>query len=564
MEQTKLTGYPSIDRPWEKGKTYLQKHPFIPPVNIYTLIKLINRKNLDKSAITCHENTYTYGQMLDDSVRLAHAMALNKVKRGDIVAVCLPNIYEAVIVFLACNKVGAVFTCLNSNTSSSEICNYINLYNSPIIFTHRKDLVAPLFEQTAIKEIVMVGTNSEELPFSDQRAVHYAAFVREGKCNWRGGIKFNVNDDALILYTSGTTGKPKSVVLTNKNISAAFIYMNNSSDWAVHHIQRMLICVPFAYPYGFVTSLLSALAAKCTAILCPYMSGKLIPYYYSQKPDMVMGSPALLDLTIRNMPEDQDLSFVRFFISGGDFLTLNMYEKGKSFFMRHRSNVFIGNGSGNAETVSIATTPFGFRNRPETAGVVLTGTDAMIVDPVTFEEKKYGEEGLMLASGKYVFREYYGEPGQTKAAKKVIHGREYFITGTMGYLDEDGYFTLTGRQSRFYINASLNKIYLDHVQKIINNLDCVEACAAVKVPDEKELYVNKAYIVLKEGYRPCDEMKQTILQALNAPKMDEDSETLKSHEIPTYMEFLDRLPLMEGSEKVNYLALEERAAKERI
>lgn len=559
MEQTKLTGYPSIDKPWERGKTFFQRHPIIPPVNIYTLIKLINRKNRDKPAVTCHENSYTYGQMLKDSARLAHALTLNKVRRGDIVAVCLPNIYEAVIAFLACNKIGAIFTCLNANASASEIQSYLQTYHSPILFTHRTDIVDLVLAQTEIRKIVLIKGTPDT---GNERVTAYLDFIQQGSEKWRGGITFNGKDDALILYTSGTTGKPKSVVLTNENIAAALMYANHTSVWSSFHVKSILVCVPFAYPYGFVTSMLSALASECIAILCPNMCGELVGYYYSQNPDMVMGSPALLNLTVQNVPIQQDLSSVRFFISGGDFLTINQYEKGIAFFKEHGSNVFIGNGFGNAETVSIGTTPFGVAGRPETVGIVLTGSTAMIVDPVTFEEKKYGEEGLMLASGKHVFREYYGEPEQTKAAKKVIRGREYFITGTMGYLDENGYFTLTGRQSRFYINASLNKIYLDHVQKIIGDLDCVETCAVVKVPDEKELCVNKAYIVLKEDYTPSDEMKRTILQALKAPKTDEDSETLKSHEIPTYMEFLDRLPLMEGSEKVNYRALEERAAKE--
>lgn len=559
MEQTKLTGYPSIDKPWERGKTYFQKHPIIPPVNIYTLIKLINRKNRDKPAVTCHENSYTYGQMLKDSARLAHALTLNKVRRGDIVAACLPNIYEAVIAFLACNKIGAIFTCLNANASASEIQSYLQTYQSPILFTHRTDIVAPVLAQTEIRKIVLIEGTPDT---GNERVTAYSDFIQQASEKWRGGITFNGKDDALILYTSGTTGKPKSVVLTNESITAALMYANHTSEWSKYHVDNILVCVPFAYPYGFVTSLLSALAAESMAILCPNVCGEMISYYYSLEPDMIMGSPAFLNLTMQNVPLQQDLSSVRFFISGGDFLTINQYEKGIAFFKEHGSNVFIGNGFGNAETVSIGTTPFGVAGRPETVGIVLTGSTAMIVDPVTFEEKKYGEEGLMLASGKHVFREYYDEPEQTKAAKKVIRGREYFITGTMGYLDENGYFTLTGRQSRFYINASLNKIYLDHVQKIIGELECVEACAVVKVPNEKELFVNKAFIVLKPEYEPTEDTKQAILDRLKGNAGIDDTETLKSHEIPTYMEFVDHLPLMEGSEKVDYRALEERAAKE--
>lgn len=559
MEQTKLTGYPSIDKPWERGKTFFQRHPIIPPVNIYTLIKLINRKNRDKPAVTCHENSYTYGQMLKDSARLAHALTLNKVRRGDIVAVCLPNIYEAVIAFLACNKIGAIFTCLNANASASEIQSYLQTYQSPILFTHRTDIVAPVLAQTEIRKIVLIKGTPDT---GNERVTAYSDFIQQGSEKWRGGITFNGKDDALILYTSGTTGKPKSVVLTNENVISSIIYeKNTATDLAVVGT-KTLTCVPFAYPYGLITSLVTSLLWEKECVLAPFIGIETVTFYLKYQPNIIFGSPALLNVVMRGIPSDFDLSFVTMFVSGGDFLTMSQAQQGHAFLLQHGSAVEIGNGFGNAETVSNGTTPVGVKSYPHTVGKVITGTKVMVVDPNTFEEKKYGEEGLMLASGKHVFREYYGEPEQTKAAKKVIRGREYFITGTMGYLDENGYFTLTGRQSRFYINASLNKIYLDHVQKIIGDLDCVEACAVVKVPDEKELFVNKAYIVLKEDYTPSDEMKQTILQALKAPKTDEDSETLKSHEIPTYMEFLDRLPLMEGSEKVNYRALEERAAKE--
>ena len=87
----------------------------------------------------------------------------------------------------------------------------------------------------------------------------------------------------------------------------------------------------------------------------------------------------------------------------------------------------------------------------------------------------------------------------------------------MGKIDKQGYFTITGRQSRFYIMSSLNKVYLDNVQGIISTFDCVKDCAVVKVPDEEKLYVNKAYIVLNENYPNSEEMKELINQKFYLP-----------------------------------------------
>lgn len=556
-EEKKMTGYPSIDKPWEKGKTYFQKHPIIPHTNICSLIKLVNLGNMDSPAVTCHSRTYTYRQMLRDAAVLSGALLKNGVKRGDIIAVCLPNYYEAVLVFLACNRIGAVFTCLNLNASIGEIEKYIELYNTPILFTSRTDLVRPLFENTDIRQIVMIGKKASSA-VSDC-ITSFSAFIRQGKAMRTGGLVFNIKDDAMILYTSGTTGKPKSVVLTNENVIASIIYEKNTATDKEINVSKTLTCVPFSYPYGLITSLITSLLWKKEVILAPFIGMTTIRYYLSFKPNMIMGSPALLNLIINGIPKDFDLSFITYFISGGDFLPKNQAQKGKVFFMKHGCTVEIGNGFGNAETVSNGTTPVGVEIKPDTVGKILSGTDVMIVDPTTFEEKRYGEEGLMLAAGKHVFKEYFNELELTAEAKKTINGREYFITGTMGYIDEDGYFTLTGRQSRFYINASLNKIYLDHIQKAIENLDCVDSCAVIKVPDNKELFVNKAYIVLKHGFEPTREMKEHILKKLSIGAADEEACTLKSHELPTYIEFIEAIPLMSGSEKVDYRSLEKMA-----
>lgn len=518
---------------------------------------MINKKNMDSPAITCHERSFTYRQMINDAIQLSNALLYNNIKRRDIIAVCLPNIYEAVVAFLACNRIGAILTCLNSNASAAEIQNYLELFNSPVLFTHRNDLINPLLDN--LKQLSIVKVESSGETNTHKGVINYSDFYKTGSSNRKGSLTFNWKDDALILYTSGTTGNPKSVVLTNENVISSIIYEKNTATDIEIRVEKTLTCVPFSYPYGLITSLLTSLLWKKEAILAPYIGMDTIEYYMSFKPNMIFGSPAMLNLITNGIPNNYDLSFVTSFVSGGDFLPANQAEKGKHFFKEHGSTIQIGNGFGNAETVSNGTTPVGVECHPQTVGKVLTGTDVMIVDPQTFEEKRYGEEGLMIASGKHVFREYYNDPEATKDAKITIKGREYFKTGTMGFIDSDGYFTVTGRQSRFYINSQLNKIYLDHVQKIVGQLACVDACAIVKVPDEKELFVNKAYIVLKEGYCFSEEMKRVIIEQLNGKSVENEANTLKSHEIPTYIEFLDKLPLMEGSEKVNYRLLEKMA-----
>ena len=138
--------------------------------------------------------------------------------------------------------------------------------------------------------------------------------------------------------------------------------------------------------------------------------------------DSTHDAMAALEINTAN----EDLSSVTTFISGGDFLTPSRFRSGKQFFHLHGAHdVEIGNGSGNAETVSCGTNPTGIKIRPETAGKILVGTDAMIVDAETMEEKKYGEEGLLCVSGEHVFKGYYKEPELTRQSKIIKNGKEY-------------------------------------------------------------------------------------------------------------------------------------------
>ena len=185
----------------------------------------------------------------------------------------------------------------------------------------------------------------------------------------------------------------------------------------------------------------------------------------------------------------------------------------------------------------------------------------MIVDPDTMKELSYGKEGLLLVSGKHVFKEYYKNPELTKEVKIEINGREYYNTGTMGFIDRDGYFTVTGRQSRFYIMSSLNKVYCDNVQNIIAAYDGVSDCAVVKVPDRDLLFVNKAYIVLDVGFAPSAETEGKIRKMLTHSVLTPSGRTvqLKPYEMPTYIEFVPSLPRKSGTEKIDYQLLEQDA-----
>ena len=488
----------------------------------------------------------------------------------------MPNFYQGVIVYLAANRIGAVTTFINSMSSIEEVLGYLNEFESSLFINFDKDSVynKKIKDNSKVKNIITLNKDEintknygnitssangyrDDLSFSDIGSI--AKYYKRPIYTLYGG-----KEDSLILFTSGSTGNPKSVVLTNQNILASGIYMKNTGRIKAKVGERCLVCVPFSYPYGFATSTIMSLICGRVAALAPTLSKDNIRYYLSKNPNYVFGSPALLELIKRNVKDSDDLSSIHTFVSGGDFLTVNQNKAGVEFFRKHGAETIICNGSGNAETVGTNTMAVGSINKPETVGRVLVGTKAIVVNPDTLEEVKYGEEGMLCISGKHVFKGYNKNEDMSRETKFVYKGIEYYKTGNMGILDTDGYFTLTGRSSRYYIRSDLNKVYLEHIQNVISLIDVVDSCCVVPKEDKDLLFTNKAYVVLKDGVLPSLEVSDYIMNMCYKPLYNSvtgEIVQLKPFEVPESITFLDVLPRTKA-DKVDYTFLENMAKNE--
>ena len=346
MSTKTAAGYASDDLPQNKGYPFSAKQPVIPGLSIYSEIRLLTLGHPKKIAVDCLDLQVSYQQMLKDAVTVSKALKTLHVGAGDIVSVCMPNCYQAIVIFLACNRIGAVVTFLRDEASADELCSYLEFYHSPAFFncgqTAEDNLT--LKARTSVKQIITL--NKEQLSDPDLMKPLTASAIQSGlidfhslgqlaKGHAKGRAVNRGSADAVILYTSGTTGEPKPVVLTNRNIMSAGVYLKNSSSLQTLPVDRCLVCVPFSYPYGLVPSALMTLLSGKTAILAPNLSADNIQASLEKKPNMIFGSPALLELMMRNVREDLDLSCVRSFISGGDFLTVKHCERGRAFFRRH-------------------------------------------------------------------------------------------------------------------------------------------------------------------------------------------------------------------------------------
>ena len=559
----------------EKNEKYIYRHPIIPNISFFNALKLMSLGFRNTLAVDCLNLEVTYQELIDDAIMISKAFSELGVKKGDIISISLTNIYHAIVSFCAANKIGAVVAFLNPQSTIEQEINYLNTFESPLFihFEKGEEYSNKIIGNTKVKNIISLKLDDIEnrnldskknngyqdvVSFNELRSI---ALYKKGK----NCIKTSGKNDALILFTSGTTGIPKNVVITNENILASGIYMKNSCHLSSGKGLASLVCVPFSYPYGFCTSTLMSLLSGMKVILAPTLNNENIKEYYAKNPTYVFGSPAFLELTKRNIPKAQDLSHTKVFISGGDFLFDKEIEEGKQFFENHNSKIEICNGSGNAESVGASTNSVGIPYKVGTVGKVLTGTYPIILDLDNWKELPYGVEGELCISGKHIFRGYYKEPQLTEEIKFIYNGCQYIHTGMMGILDDEGYFTITGRSSRFYINGDLNKIYLERVQNVISLIDGVESCIAVPKPDDMRLFVCKVYIVPVKKVINEDTFKSYLKEQFLKPMQDINGEEvqLKSYEIPESIDLIENLPRNEEKGgKIDIFLLEKMAREE--
>lgn len=576
------TGYPSVDKKHNSGKNFIERNPIIPSMSVYNMLGLISSFYRDAIAVDCLDLRVTYQELIDTVDTLAKSFKELGIKKGEVITASMPNYFQAIAVYFAANKIGAITSFLNPGCTKEEIKHYLNEFESPLYVDYDKSIEynEDMKKDTKLRQIITLQKKdiniktfneiktgdigySDFLSFNDMKLVadYYKGFINP--------IQSGKND-SLILFTSGSTGNPKSVVLTNQNIIASGLYMKNTGNIVTKKGEKCLICVPFSYPYGFATSTIMTLICGREAILTPNMDMSNVDYFLSKNPNYIFGSPAVLELIKRATSDGIDLSSVHSFISGGDFLNPQKAEDAVEWFRKHGSNAEIYNGSGNAETVGASTIAVGSEVKRDTVGKVLVGsTPAMLkMDDngkikKPYEEVKYNEEGILCISGKHVFREYYKDQKLTEENKLIYNGKEYLITGAVGFLDDDGYFHMTGRASRFYIKADSNKVYLEHLQKVLSYVNVVDDSIAVQRPNDEELFDTKVFIKLKDGIEPSDAVKEYIIEQIQQPIDTAENVTqLKSFEIPATIEFVDELKRTQDSEKLDYRHYETLALQE--
>lgn len=497
----------------------------------------------------------TYKKMMKDIHLCARGLKAMGIKENDRVTVCMPNSPQAVAFFYAINMMGAVANMIHPLSSEKEIEFYLRDSKSVAALTLdqfyskfariRREVDLPKLIITSVKDALnpvmklgyalTEGRKIEKIP-ADAEIVSWQSFLKEAADYGGEYIAPRAAlDPAVILYSGGTTGTTKGILLSNLNFNALAMQIDEMSNCLVPG-KSMLAIMPMFHGFGLGVCIHSMLAGGCKCILVPRFTSKSYAQLLKKrKPNYIAGVPSLYETLLRNPDMDGvDLSCLMGVFSGGDSLSVELKKRFDKFLKEHNARIEIREGYGTTECVTASClTPYNM-SREGSIGVPFPDTYYKIVALGTENEVPYGVEGEITLSGPSVMIEYVNQPEETAQALRThADGRVWLHTGDLGTMDEDGFIYFRQRIKRMIVTNGYN-VYPSQLENILDAHDYVHMSCVIGVPDPVKIQKVKAFVMLKPGI-PADGQTSREL-------FDHCKKHIAKYAMPYDIEIRDQLP----------------------
>ena len=515
--------------PWYKYYIGVKKHLDYPECSMYEMVLNTSKKYPSNIAYSYYGNKVTYHSFIRKIDEAACAFIRMGVKKGDYVTIAMPNTPEALTCFYALNKLGAICNMMHPLSSEEEFKYGINLVKSKYLMvadiayqkiknvrkklTVEKILYAPVCE--SMDPFMKIGyklTAGRGAAKCDSDAIPYYRFIARAKFH-KGKVKIaSASDDvAVILHSGGTTGKPKGIELTNKNMNSVVI-SGIEMNKVIGPGNTLLGIMPIFHGFGLGISYHSSFSCGGTTIMLPSVSPKTFDQtILKYKPNIIACVPSLLEtLTSSKKMVDADLSFIKDVVVGGDALSGKLQNKLDEFLYDHGSEAHVTCAFGLTESSAGNAMIPKEKVKKESIGIPIPDCVIKIVDPNTNKELPYGEVGEIVINAPTVMKRYINDKEETdKVLKKHSDGKIWLHTGDLAYMDDDGFIFFKSRLKRMIVSSGYN-IYPGQIEEILNAHPYVKTCIAVGVPHPYKKEVVKVYIVLNDNIELNSEVKKSI------------------------------------------------------
>src|SRR5574341_89347 len=496
-------------------------------------------------AIIFYDRGITYRELNDAANRLANALINLGVKKGDRVALLLPNSPQMVIAYYGALKAGAVVVSMNPLFTAEELAQQVNASGAETIIALSVffNLIKSIRSKTPLKRVIV--TNIKEY-FSPLRRVLFFIVreAREGhRIDLRGEadafalqwllahasnsapeVEVASDDLALIQYSSGTTELPKGVMLTHANIVANMVQIRHWATDVDDGREIILGVLPFSHSYGMTACMNLAIMIAGTVILLPTFSTReVLDVITRYRPSIFPGVPTMY-VAINDYPNVRrfGLKSIRICISGAAPLPLEVQEAFEKLTHGKLVEAYGLTEAGPATHVN----PIYGQRKTGTIGIPLPDTDAKIVDLQTGQDAPIGTIGELAVRGPQVMRGYWNHPEDT--AQTLRDG--WLFTGDLARTDSDGYFQIINKKKDMILAGAYN-IYPREVEEVLYENPKVLEAAVTGVPTDGGDQTVKAYVVLKKGEMATPEEFVEFCRT-----------RLAEYAVPKLVEFREQLP----------------------
>ena len=544
--------------------------------SMFEAVANIAEKYPDNVAFDFYGKATTYKELIREIETCAKALKTIGVREGDKVTIALPNCPQAIQVFYAVNLVGGICNMIHPLSAEKEIEFYLNESHSVTAIT--LDQFYGKFENirknTGVTNIVIASVKDElskplkagtmimdsinkvqKIP-DDAPVIRWKDFLKLSRhCFYNYKVERKGSDPAVILYSGGTTGTTKGILLSNLNFNALGQQVIAANPM-FRVGDKMLAAMPLFHGFGLGVCIHTMLSQGGRCILIPRFTAEdYAKKVVKCKCNFIAGVPTLYEALLR-LPymNNADLSSLKGVFSGGDSLSVELKKKFDKFLYDHNSKVQIREGFGTTECVTASCLTPPHMAKEGSIGLPFPDTYYKIVEPGTDKELPYGEEGEILIAGPTVMMEYINHPQETaQTLRRHADGLTWIYTGDLGVMDSEGFVYFRGRAKRMIITSGYN-VYPGQIENILDANELIHMSCVIGVPDPYKMQKVKAFVMLKPGVPESDDTKELILAYCR--------KHIAKYAMPYDIEFRKELPkTLVG--KVAYRVLEEEEAEKR-
>jgi acyl-CoA synthetase (AMP-forming)/AMP-acid ligase II len=467
--------------------------------------------------------TLTYGQLADAIRRAATGLARRGFRKGDVLAIYSPNVPDYAVVFNAVASLGGVNTTVNPLYTAGELATQLKdsgarwLVTVPAFLDKAKEAAAA----TGITEVFVLGTAPGVRSFAELLEAPPAP----------PAVTIDPRTDVVALpYSSGTTGLPKGVMLTHRNLVANLCQCEGSEDFDGFRESDVIIAVlPFFHIYGMVVIMMLGLCRGATIVSMPRFDfGEFLTALQRYRVTIAPLVPPIVLGMVKNPAVDQfDLSSIRLVFSGAAPLGEDI---ARQLSAKLRCPVVQGYGMTEASPVTHLSPTLNAPAKPGSIGLVVPNTEVRLAAVGTASNVGRGQEGELWIRGPQIMKGYLNQPGETAAA---IDAEGWYHTGDVGYVDDEGWFYIVDRTKEL-IKYKGMQVAPAELEALLLTHPAVMDAAVIRKADEEAGEVPKAFVVLK----PDEASRATTAEALMAFV----AERVAPHKRIRHLEFVDQIP----------------------